>query len=254
MEKISTKDNFFQAHSKCCFCGGEKKATTIEHAPPICLFIDRLRWKGLEFPACTRCNHGSSTQDQVVAFFALAQRSAIHDDEKLFSYAKKLGDGLVNNHKEKWKILEYFDDQTLSFKLNPQTQTAYLDPWAVKMALALWYEHKGEILSKNGRVLISWAFNGEYQAQEFAIEFAKNLTGIESLKQGMQDSEAQFAYSYGFTIEDKAAVFQLILQGSSIVNIVVFSDVSDLPERISTHSKAIIYKTSALNGITRIRL
>ncbi len=44
--------------------------TSREQAPPIVMFVNKDRPKGLEVPACDRSNHGSSQSDQVAAFLA----------------------------------------------------------------------------------------------------------------------------------------------------------------------------------------
>ena len=58
-------------HPFCCYCGGLKPATTIDHQPPKILFPNKHRPKGLEFSACEDCNRASSGDDAV---FALASR------------------------------------------------------------------------------------------------------------------------------------------------------------------------------------
>jgi hypothetical protein len=54
----------------CIYCAGENVATTIEHMPPISLFEGGQRPKGLEFPACHRCNTATGHSDLVAAMLA----------------------------------------------------------------------------------------------------------------------------------------------------------------------------------------
>jgi hypothetical protein len=54
----------------CIYCGGANVAATIEHMPPISVFRGRQRPKGLEFPACQACNHGTGRSDLVGALLA----------------------------------------------------------------------------------------------------------------------------------------------------------------------------------------
>src|ERR1700682_1181310 len=54
----------------CIYCAGATVATTIEHMPPISIFEGRQRPKGLEFPACERCNNGTGHSDLVAAMLA----------------------------------------------------------------------------------------------------------------------------------------------------------------------------------------
>lgn len=58
------------AHSSCVFCAGGSAATSIEHCPPRALFDGKHAPEGFEFPACARCNGGTSDEDLLVAFLS----------------------------------------------------------------------------------------------------------------------------------------------------------------------------------------
>jgi len=65
----------------CIYCGGSQPADTIEHMPPVMMFIRKQRPKGLEFPSCRECNNGTSKSDLVAS---LLGRLSVHpsaDDE-----------------------------------------------------------------------------------------------------------------------------------------------------------------------------
>jgi hypothetical protein len=51
------------AHPWCIYCGGIHPADTIEHMPPIAMFDDRQRPRGLEFSTCRECNNGTRLSD-----------------------------------------------------------------------------------------------------------------------------------------------------------------------------------------------
>ncbi|MEP3844284.1 MAG: hypothetical protein ABJM43_02905 [Paracoccaceae bacterium] len=68
---------FKQSHPNCCLRGGEVPMETIEHTPPKAMFFGSLRPKGLEVPACRRCNNGSSQQDQFATLLAYTQSPAL---------------------------------------------------------------------------------------------------------------------------------------------------------------------------------
>lgn len=55
-------------HPICCFCGGQSAATEIDHVPAKIIFPDKKRPKGLEFPACSRCNRQTSADETLLAF------------------------------------------------------------------------------------------------------------------------------------------------------------------------------------------
>jgi len=52
---------------ECIYCGGTQPADTIEHMPPVMMFIRKQRPKGLEFPSCRECNNGTSKSDLVAS-------------------------------------------------------------------------------------------------------------------------------------------------------------------------------------------
>ena len=54
-------------HIHCIYCAGANRATTVEHMPPIAMFDSRWRPKGLEFPTCKECNHGTRLTDLVAS-------------------------------------------------------------------------------------------------------------------------------------------------------------------------------------------
>ncbi|MGY4365277.1 hypothetical protein ACVW1A_001342 [Bradyrhizobium sp. LB1.3] len=51
----------------CIYCGGDLPATTVDHVPPIIMFAQRQRPKGLEFGSCEPCNGGTKHADLVAA-------------------------------------------------------------------------------------------------------------------------------------------------------------------------------------------
>jgi hypothetical protein len=55
-ESKAWKERFFDAHPFCCFCGGKRPATTLDHQPGR-LFFRRREWpENFVFPACAQCN------------------------------------------------------------------------------------------------------------------------------------------------------------------------------------------------------
>lgn len=56
----TTTQRLLRVHPYCCFCGGTVPAVSLDHQPARIMFPDRLRPKGLEFPACETCNAQTS--------------------------------------------------------------------------------------------------------------------------------------------------------------------------------------------------
>lgn len=69
-EARNKNQRFLAANPFCIFCGGNEKATTIEHCPPRAMFQGYFWPEGFEFPACDACNGGTRDKDLLVAFLA----------------------------------------------------------------------------------------------------------------------------------------------------------------------------------------
>src|SRR5262245_45838059 len=63
-----TLEAFVQQHPWCCFCGGSVPTTTRDHQPATICFPRKDRPKGLEFPACERCNSQTKYDEALLAF------------------------------------------------------------------------------------------------------------------------------------------------------------------------------------------
>jgi len=79
----------------CIYCGGSQPADTIEHMPPVMMFIRKQRPKGLEFPSCRKCNNGTSKSDLVASLVGRLSVDPSADVEaaeitKLFSSGLRL--------------------------------------------------------------------------------------------------------------------------------------------------------------------
>lgn len=77
----------------CIYCGGE--ATSIEHMPPIILFDNRDRPRGLEFSACEQCNGGTRLTDQVIAM--LCRSLSDRDGARTAPDSAKIMRAVANN-------------------------------------------------------------------------------------------------------------------------------------------------------------
>ena len=73
-------------HPVCIYCAGTNPASTIEHMPPIIMFNQRQRPKGLEFPTCKECNNGTRLTDLVASLLGRvypdSERSAEEGNKK----------------------------------------------------------------------------------------------------------------------------------------------------------------------------
>src|SRR5258708_15176126 len=86
---------FLKAHPLCCFCGGTKPATTVDHIPARSCFVGR-RWpEGYAFPACGDCNATTRITEAIAAAI-----SRCHPDPKDATQTAellRLVEGIRNN-------------------------------------------------------------------------------------------------------------------------------------------------------------
>lgn len=80
----------------CVFCGGAAPADSVDHVPPIGLFRQRYRPRGLEFPACTPCNRNTSKFEVIANAFGRIQFAEVDEIEQE-EFAAFLGDAEANN-------------------------------------------------------------------------------------------------------------------------------------------------------------
>lgn len=94
-ERKKRREAFFSKHQVCCFCGGLKSATTIEHRPPRAAFNGRQYPKEFEFPACDACNAAAREDDQIFSAWVrmLDPRKSYSSNETKMAIS-----GLKNNY------------------------------------------------------------------------------------------------------------------------------------------------------------
>ena len=156
----------FLADKFCVFCGGTVPATTIEHAPPRVMFVRKLRPKGHEFPACNRCNNGTSQQDQVAALMLFSTAEAFLPGKFRLDF-EKAALGVANNaadainyintdaEGEIWTNTDAPDQEILAIPVNKRLFSQWLNPWAAKQACAMWHQQTGLIVSKEQRIFFA---------------------------------------------------------------------------------------------------
>jgi hypothetical protein len=104
MSKLShektRKQRFLALHPFCCFCGGTRHATTIDHVPPQACFPKGYMPESFESPACEECNKESVKQDQIFGLYSML----LDFDESKMKLKKdqnriaELRQGIANNY------------------------------------------------------------------------------------------------------------------------------------------------------------
>src|SRR5215211_3632524 len=116
----------------CIYCGGDVPATTVDHFPPLIMFAQRRRPKGLESGSCEACNGGTKHADLVAAMIGRpmpASRTEAGREEmrRIFSAINNNIPGLLRE-----------------MYLSPEQQSA-----------AGWREQDGGLLRSNGPLVSS---------------------------------------------------------------------------------------------------
>ncbi|GGB05919.1 hypothetical protein [Allosediminivita pacifica] len=193
-------------HPFCCFCGGTRETETIEHAPPKAFFKDKARLRGLEFPACKRCNNGSSQLDQVASWVAYGM-GLIRRDDPQDGYWEKLSRGVKNNTPDALECIQTeraeriwwwngykVEAEAMSVPMGVEIFQKYLNPWAAKLGYALWYNHTSTILPPEGRVWVRWITNDAI-IKDGLPEVVSRMPEITyALMNGKKESADQFHY------------------------------------------------------------
>jgi len=246
--------------SPCVFCFGGRPGDTVEHIPPRKFFLHGIRPKGLEFSACSTCNNGTGNLDQVASMFAMIGAEAINPG--VFSAdLRKLMQGVANNSPD---VLDHiFTDcpdierlhapsgQTvIGIEVNRLIYTKWLNPWAAKQGVALWYNHTGTMFDPSLRMVTQWLSSEQVMFDGIPEEFLSFAHNSVSLSQGGRFFGDQFSYRFAVNIPEKLGFFSMLLHSSCICVAYVFpSRFLDAFSRDFRFGE--IFKVTPLRGIER---
>ena len=185
--KKKRTQRFLEEHPFCYFCGGTRRAVTVDHVPPRACFPDGFAPEGFESPACQACNKGADKQDQIFGLYAMIldfdpAKFGSDDDRRKIS---KLIGGIRNNYPEAlidvtnaFPITRYGSITTpepyaFSIKITPSVQQA-IEVSGAKLAHALYYRETGGFLTANHQF-----FAGMYQPQQAeTLDLSKLLASL----------------------------------------------------------------------------
>jgi len=220
------------------------------------MYIDRNIKGAYRFPSCKRCNESSKESDQIAALSACIMGSATSSHLPQ-NYVEKLIQGVANNSPE---FFGYFGSNDKSIWLNVngllreqyrveidnEVRVKWLDPWAVKQALAFWYHHTNSILPEKGRVFVHWIFNEGLEGHDkFLKKATEMMPNLQFNQQGMHGNSDQYFYRVGIDFKKRIGSFLFGYHQSAHVWCIVFENGSD-----ELLSKGLpIYMTSKENGI-----
>ena len=220
MPKLGKKKIFLAKHPHCCFCGGTKPATTLDHVPPKACFPEGYWPEDFEFPACEACNFGTNKDDTIFGFYAMCcDFNKDNLTPRDLARFLKLKAGIVNNYPDAlpnpvWSrpILSTGSLVTpVPLAVELSTPPALRDAATTiteKLTHALYYRERGKVLTSDHGLL-----NGCYQPQRpdtrsladcFVGLLPDQMIGTRS---NLKQYGERFAYKFGVKEEDDLFVY-----------------------------------------------
>ncbi len=140
-----------------------ERSDSIEHMPPKTMFSGRQRPNGLEFAACTTCNKSTSPADAVAGFFARLGRDASETErEEIKRRSVSLraqAPGVIEELTRDGSAQRTWERSKSGLLTDAVSVTAdgplvrgHLNVFASKLGIALFREHVGTPLIKQGKV------------------------------------------------------------------------------------------------------
>ena len=252
--------NMKRVHPRCCICAGGSPTETIEHAPPKIMFWGKLRPKGMEVPACKRCNSEKSRMDQLAAFCAFSQYVDPingYSDEKMRDF-EKVSQGCINNIPDMRDLFKLPPDNGEKYQAvifdNQRLFIEKLNPWAAKQALAHWFHFTdGRVFPSEGLIAIRWLTNVELsQNAKVFTDLLRMLGRSSGLKQGQWDVDDQFFIRWNINNEEKIGAMLCRYHGTAFVAALVEDQ-----ELLQTGVELLggigsTFKTNAISGIYEV--
>ena len=183
-------------HPFCCYCGGNERATTIDHVPAKILFPYKQRPAGLEVPACLPCNKATSKFDQMAGVFSRVSEkdppmtdrtefrklvANVHED---FPGWRAELEGDTSSAEDRLRTIFGKDrDKVAGVTVGPITKLCF-ETMAAKFGFAFHFVKTGKIVSPAGAVEVRFRTNLELYEQGLPEVLLRQLGEPETLKQG----------------------------------------------------------------------
>jgi hypothetical protein len=225
---------FLQKNPWCAFCGGTTPATTIEHCPQRSMF-EKNQWpEGFEFPACHKCNGGTSDQDLLVSMLARfdvssASRNADGKLDGIMKLANRQYPGLFERMRpsanEARRMNREAGIQPKSGQTHQETNVTKIPPelheavgvFARKLSKAVYYLETEAIFPNCGCLLLNWFTNSELQlGGDFPVfERLKAIYGtMPSFQRSRSDLSDQFKYKVSISENSEHMILQARFGGA----------------------------------------
>lgn len=199
----------------CIYCGGDKPATTVDHVPPIIMFEQRRRPKGLEFGSCLPCNGGTKHADLVAAMIGRSMPDSATDAGRaemkdIFSAINNNIPGLLQEMhvpREMQTAAGWRAENGGLLRTDGPLASSHMQTFAFKIGFSLYYELTKKILPKTGGVVARWFSNVDRLDGTFPQSVFEHLLPPNTLRQGKFEVSDQFAYQWRLAEEERMAMF-----------------------------------------------
>jgi hypothetical protein len=187
----------------CIYCGGTTSGTSVDHMPPISVFDNRHRLKGMEYLACEPCHSGTRALDQIAGLLCRLYPDAstpeakqeIHELLRGVWYPSVLAEmSATREQEERAQAQTVFPNVAGALNIGP-SMNLLICRFAARVGLALHYELCRQVVPSTGSVFIQWYTNEALIDGKFPSDFAAMLGPEKSLHQGSKSLEDQFSYS-----------------------------------------------------------
>ncbi len=261
-------EQFLKQNPICCLCGGTRPATSREHAPPRVMFVDKQRPKGIEVPACDRCNLGTANADQLAAFFCFSQALSLLEGKakkREFRSFKKVLTAVANNNQSTQKFFTDFGTMFANVNgvfrpmrkvgINKKAVGDELNPWAVKQVLALWYNKTKIIVPENSVIFVRWFSLIEQKTNSRAETLRKSFPSFSTLSQGKLNADRQFSVRFKCETEFGTGQFHFSYHRSASFFALMFlkPEAADIARNGMLQTNFRQYSISSEQGIYEIQ-
>jgi len=226
-------------YPRCIYCAGLSHATTVEHMPPIMMFDQRRRPKGLEFPTCEDCNQGTRLTDLVASLLGRVYPDSETDPRKkelkklllaVRNNVPGLLDEMLANEVDQYRARSDIPNMPPGsgvLRANGPILTGHMKTFGAKLGLALHFEAHGSCVPQEGGVQPMYFTNVRAAKGELPMEIINHLPSPRTLQQGKWDVRGQFSYSFLLTEEQRHSVFYAVFRQSFAVAAITALDRSE---------------------------
>lgn len=262
-QKSRAKAAIVGSEPRCIYCSSENtpdRPLTLEHMPPIGLFRDRYRLKGMEFGCCEACNVGTKGADIAGSVFALISQYDAPDDWRpaamtrllpaLDRFAPGVRDEVMLSPRQRqwgWTPRGLVEPR-IAIRAHGPLIKRYLSVFAAKIAMALYREHVGSALPLDGAVYTMHFLNAGL-AQDQADSMLSIMPAFGRMEQGRNTSAGQFEYRYN--CDNRSLLAALVSFHHNLhVMLIATSDhqtygfISKLPNMQTTHPGELVRRLS----------